>query len=338
MTETRQAAAAPGAPGRPRYQYWLLPFAAGVAIALLVAIWLFPRGDVLAAPTPADNLEAQYLALQGDEKLLRSEVARLAAVIAGQRRDCRPPEPPPRRPQEARRPPVEDKPPVDDKPKPKPGDDLKIPDNNKPGDMSFLEGCWTTTSGLVNRRTREPIIYEYCFDKNGQGQTSVTERGGRRCVAPTSARMDDKGGLVIEDGALLQCPDGDHYVKTYVECQTGGGGSAQCNALQSDNTRWSATMKRKGGADVDARVQGDQAPGPGVGPGPGGRGNRLGPAGRLGPGPGTQSDDLPPADEQAPMDDQPPTDDQPPMDDQAAPQDDQPPPPPVRGQRLRPIR
>jgi hypothetical protein len=354
LTKARQAAAGPAAvAGRPRYQYWLLPFAAGVAIALVLALWLFPRGDVLAAPGGADRLEADYLAMQDDEKLLRAEVARLAALIAGQRRDCKPPGPPVL---EGRRPPVEEKPPVEETPpvrreppveERKPDEDLSIPEDAKrSGDMSFLEGCWTTITGLVNVRTREPIVYEYCFDKNGQGTASVTERSGRRCVAPTTARVDETGKLIIEDQSVLRCPQGDHYVSTRVQCESSSGGTAQCSAIQSNNTRWQATMKRKGAPDLEPAAPPTARVRPGVSPtgrpGPGGIGPAVGPGAGPGVGPGTgPGSRVPPADNAPPADDAPPSDDQPPMDDQPPPDNATPPPsdlPPVRGERTRPRR
>lgn len=309
---------------RPRYQYWLLPFAVGVAIALIVALWLFPRIDVLAAASPTDALEARYLALQGDEQLLRTEASRLAALFAAQRRDCARPEPPPvRRDQEARRPPEQPRdqtaprPPVqrDRPPRPKPSEELKIPeDARRRGDMSFMEGCWNNVTGLFNLKTKEPVVIEYCFGKDGEGEAIITEQNGRQCVAPAKASFDGQGKLQLEDLDDLRCPDGTNYNRNRVQCEAGTDGQASCEGISKDNHRWRANVRR-GGGDSARLPQSDPD------------------SGNLPP------DDLPMDSDAPPMDD-PPPDDTPPDDGTTLdppPQDD-PPPPPIRGERTRPRR
>lgn len=339
MTDAPQAAA-PGRSAqpvellRPRYQYWLLPFAAGVAFALVTALWLFPRGDVLAAPTPTDRLEAQYLALRGDEQLLRAEIARLTALFAGQRLQCKPPERPI---EQARRPPVEQdtKPPIENEPapraEPKPDEELTIPeDAPRSGDLSFLQGCWNNETGIFSQKTREPLNIEYCFDANGRGRSTIIERNGQRCSTASVARFDDAGKLVIEDLDNLRCGGGRYYYKHRANCTSTDGGRARCDGVQPEvGTRFNATIKRKAGAEA--------APG---GPGPD-RGGRTRPGGgemtRRGAPGGAERSDVPPAGDDLPPDDLPPPDDQPLPDDNA----DAPPPsdlPPVRGERTRPRR
>lgn len=338
MTGTEPEAA----PGRPRYQYWLLPFATGVAIALLLALWLFPRGDVLAAPTPTDALEAQYLALQGDEALLRQEMARLAAAVAGKKRDCRVPErptyesrlPPDQKtepPDDTTQPPDETQPAPDDdtaKDEPKPDEDLTIPDDaKKSGDLSFLKGCWNNTTGLFNAKTKEPVVIEYCFDANGKGRSTVIETSGRRCSAPSSARFDESGKLVIEDQDHMRCPGGGNYTKNRVDC-TSEGGQAKCDGVPEKGQRWNATIRRKGG-DTPS---GDTDAGPAPGPSTGARGDRTRP-------PGPSGNNAAPPDDAPALDDAPPADDLPPPDSNT--DNSTPPPadlPPVRGERMRPRR
>lgn len=307
---------------RPRYQYWLLPFAVGVAIALVLALWLFPRIDVLAAASPTDALETQYLALQGDEQLLRTEASRLAALFAAQRRDCAKPEPPVRQQPhrgalEANRPPDTPRPPPqrNRRPPQKPSEELKIPeDARQRGDMSFMEGCWNNVTGLFNLKTKEPVVIEYCFGKDGEGEAIVTEQNGRQCVAPAKASFDAQGRLQLEDMDDLRCPDGTNYNRNRVQCDAGADGQASCEGISKDNHRWRANVRRGSG---------DSA--------------RLPPS-------DPDSGDLPPDDQ--PMDsDTPPMDDPPPdgmpPDDGTTldppPQDD-PPPPPIRGERTRPRR
>jgi len=213
---------------RPRYQYWLLPFAIGVAIALAAALRLFPQSDVLAAPTGSDRLMARYLVLQGDEVLLRAEVARLAALFAGQRKECRPPEPEPA-------------------PAPKIDEALRIPEEAKrSGDVSFLTGCWNTITGLINTRTREPIKIEYCFDDKGIGRSTRTEPT-QQCIAPLRASFDAAGNLLIEETAQGVCPDGNYYIPSRVACMPDADGVAACNGSNSRNN-WTLKIQRKGPA------------------------------------------------------------------------------------------
>lgn len=302
---------------RPRYQYWLLPFAVGLAIALVLALWLFPRIDVLAAASPGDALEAQYLALQGDEQLLRAEASRLAAVFAAQRRDCaRPASPPVQREQQANRPTDEQPRPPQPRnrpPRPKPSEDLKIPeDARRRGDMSFMEGCWNNVTGLFNLKTKEPVVIEYCFGKNGEGEAIVTEQNGRQCVAPARASFDGQGRLQLEDMDDLRCPDGTTYNRNRVQCDAGADGQASCEGVSKDNHRWRANVRR--GSGDSARL-------------------RPGDSGDLPPDDQPMDSDAPPADD-LPPEDMPPDDstavDPPPQDD--------PPPPPIRGERTRPRR
>lgn len=340
LTDAPQAAAPGGSAQlgvllRPRYQYWLLPFAVGVALALMLALWLFPRGDVLAAPAPTDRLEAQYLTLKDDEQLLRAEIARLAALFAGQRLQCKPPERPI---EQARRPPVEQdtKPPIENetvpREEPKLDEELTIPeDAPRSGDLSFLQGCWNNETGIFSQKTREPLNIEYCFDANGRGRSTIIERNGHRCSTDSVARFDDAGKLVIEDLGNMQCGGGRYYYKHRASCASTDGGRAKCDGLQPEvGTRFNATIKRKAGAEA--------APGPGPDLG---RGGRTRPGGgdvtRRGAPGGTERSDLPPAADDLPPEDMPPPDDQPPPDDNA----DAPPPsdlPPVRGERTRPRR
>ena len=66
------------------------------------------------------------------------------------------------------------------KPAPKKNDNLAIPeDAAKKNDLSFLEGCWTSETGLYSHPSNEPIIAEYCFDKSGRGRRLVRERNGQ---------------------------------------------------------------------------------------------------------------------------------------------------------------
>lgn len=195
----------------PVYQRWLLPFAIGVAPALVLALWLHPRGDLLAGSGLADRLEREYLVLRGDEGLLRTEFVQLAARIAAERRACPVPEPAPKPLAEA-----------------KPDESLRIPEEAKrSGDLSFLAGCWASITALVSQRTGAPLVAEYCFDANGIGRSTRTEPT-LQCVGPMRARFDDQGGLTIEETEMAVCPDGRRYTQTRIACSPGENGIAQC--------------------------------------------------------------------------------------------------------------
>ncbi|MBL8705880.1 MAG: hypothetical protein JNM30_13595 [Rhodospirillales bacterium] len=223
----------------PAYQRWLLPFATGVAAALMLALCLHPRADVLAKRGPADGLEREYLVLRGDEALLRAEFAQLAARIAAERRACPAPEPAPKPPVEA-----------------KPDESLRIPEEAKrSGDMSFLAGCWASITTLVNQRTGAPIVAEYCFDENGFGRSIRTEPN-TQCVGPMRAHFDDQGSLTVEETEMAVCGDGRRYTQTTVTCSPGENNIAQCTGVnRGSRDAYTVGLQRK-----DSRPAGGESP------------------------------------------------------------------------------
>jgi hypothetical protein len=144
-----------------------------------------------------------------------------------------PPPPPPPKPKEPPKPKVEPKPDPKPEPKPAPQKDapLTIPDDaRQKNDLSFLDGCWRCETGLVNSRTRRPVIVEYCFDKNGNGRRTVDERGGGNCSGPARAGFDGGGKLRIDAGNA-PCPGGSGYVPQTVEC-TGTANATHCKGQE----------------------------------------------------------------------------------------------------------
>lgn len=145
------------------------------------------------------------------------------------------------------------------KPKPKPvekpvekpkkqarGEDLSIPESaKKNNDMSFLEGCWDSDSGLFAQNTGEPITVQYCFDANGRGSRTIQKsRSNDRCVGSVRAKFDALGALHIDaDGAA--CGRGGGFVPQQVEC-TQGAGSANCYGQERGgrHNKWKATFRR----------------------------------------------------------------------------------------------
>ena len=110
-----------------------------------------------------------------------------------------PPEPEPKpEPKPAPKPKPEQKPEQKPKPqKPKKGEELRIPkDAPKDNNMSFLEGCWSSETGLVNRRTGEPLDVQYCFDAGGRGSRVVRQKDANsRGRGSVRFRSDSRGKL-----------------------------------------------------------------------------------------------------------------------------------------------
>ena len=152
------------------------------------------------------------------------------------------PQPRPEKPKEQPKPVEPPKEP--EKPKKK-NEDLTIPqDAAKKNDLSFLEGCWTSETGLYSHPSNEPIIAEYCFDKKGSGRRFVRERNGQVCSGPASARF--QGNRLNFESGQAKCPRGGIYVPQKVEC-TGSENTTQCKGREqgAGNNKWDARFRRK---------------------------------------------------------------------------------------------
>ena len=157
------------------------------------------------------------------------------------------PKPQPKPKPEPRQEPPKVEPPKQEPPKPAPkkNDNLAIPeDAAKKNDLTFLEGCWTSETGLYSHPSNEPIIAEYCFDKSGKGRRFVRERNGQVCSGSASARF--QGNQLQFDSSQARCPRGGTYVPQKVECN-GQENSTQCKGreLGGANLKWDARFKRK---------------------------------------------------------------------------------------------
>lgn len=141
--------------------------------------------------------------------------------------------------------PAEEKPKPAGKPKPQKNEDLKIPqDAVQKKDLSFLEGCWVSETGLFSHPSGEPITAEYCFDKKGKGRRFVRERNGQVCSG--TARAQFQGSRLEFDAPIAKCPRGGQYVPQDVKC-TGSETSTQCHGNERGGKRlkWDARFKRK---------------------------------------------------------------------------------------------
>ena len=157
------------------------------------------------------------------------------------------PKPQPKPKPEPKQEPPKVEPPKQEPPKPAPkkNDNLAIPeDAAKKNDLTFLEGCWTSETGLYSHPSNEPIIAEYCFDKSGKGRRFVRERNGQVCSGSASARF--QGNQLQFDSSQARCPRGGTYVPQKVDC-TGKENTTQCKGreLGGANLRWDARFKRK---------------------------------------------------------------------------------------------
>ena len=246
---------------------WLLPL-----LLLALLLWLLLAALGLApSPLPASCFrldESSLLEEKNRAAQLDDELAALWRQLQERAALCKPPapkaEPPKPEPEVVEPflgetpPEPEPAPPVEkpkkperpaekpkERPKPKKNEDLSIPDDAaKKNDLAFLEGCWTSETGLFSHPSREPIIAEYCFDKNGKGRRFVRERNGQVCSGPARARFNGDRLQFNADGA--RCPRGGSYVPQKVDC-TGRESSTQCkgNELGGSNNKWDARFKRK---------------------------------------------------------------------------------------------
>ena len=190
---------------------WLLP------LLLLLLLLLLPFLGIGGVPAlsgrtlynipyelPAHDLEAR----RAQNDALERDIAALNARLKSLAAQCR--ENPPG--------------PTTEEPK---GEELVIPE--KTTSVSFLRGRWLCETGLVNADTREPLVVEFSFDDQGQGQATVFEKEkGDRCVGKAVATLNEAGLLHIDVDEQI-CAKGDGYSPQKIDCKNSTGGtSAEC--------------------------------------------------------------------------------------------------------------
>lgn len=270
----------PPPPARTGCLAWLLP----LLLLLLLLWLLLTALGILPSPLPSSCFRTDDAALEAEKNRsaqLDDELARLRQQLQDRAALCKPvippvaakePDQPVKEPKKepevvepflGETPPEPDKPKVENprrekpkaeqpkpeppapKPAPKKNEDLNIPsDAAKKNDLAFLEGCWTSETGLYSHPSNEPIIAEYCFDKNGKGRRFVRERNGQVCSGSAGARF--QGNRLLFDSDPARCPRGGTYVPQKVEC-TGSERSTQCkgNELGGSRHKWDARFRRK---------------------------------------------------------------------------------------------
>ncbi len=128
------------------------------------------------------------------------------------------------------------------------GEAMQIPEEAaRKKDLSFLEGCWRSVTGLKNSLTGRPITAEYCFSGDGEGYRNVTEDDGQICKGPLKASFS--GSKLNIDARDALCGDGRSYVPQKVTCE-GSENSTQCYGREWDDVegsenRWEAGFVRK---------------------------------------------------------------------------------------------
>jgi hypothetical protein len=116
------------------------------------------------------------------------------------------------------------------------------PQASAANDPKFLDGKWTSTSGLMDGRTGLPVTMEHEF-KNGKGTTTIRRGDGTVCVGGSTAKMQG-GKLVIVGDGDPKCSDGSHYGRPRVECRPGKDGRAVCSGKQAGGPDYSVDMRR----------------------------------------------------------------------------------------------
>lgn len=123
---------------------------------------------------------------------------------------------------------------------------LTIPkDAAQKDDLSFLEGCWTSDTKLVETAKGGSISVEYCFDRRGSGHRFV-HTGNESCMGKATARF--RGSSLTMKTSAATCPGGtQEYVPQEIEC-TGSEDTTRCRGLEkkrNKTTRWQARFVRK---------------------------------------------------------------------------------------------
>lgn len=256
--------AAVAAEAAPPRRPGCLPVGLGFGLSLLLSgllsflILYFLSPDawrLITGRQPWPRLDqAAFDSNEEETNRLRQELAKLKRDYDAEKALCQPEEPqaeavkpappPPKAPQKAPQP-------KEAAPSPK-SNKLIIPkEAARRNDLSFLEGCWRSVTGIRNN-SGDSLITEYCFNKKGQGTSrtiELTRRGGKaKQVCPSSAWAVFEGSrLVIRENPNI-CPDGRRYLPTVIECSRTES-AASCHGVNMDKqgqpgSKWSARIER----------------------------------------------------------------------------------------------
>lgn len=227
-------AAAPAAAWNLAWLWWLLPF----LLLLLLLLLLFSNigyinslagKSLYSLPAPKFLKEPKDFSAEIAE--LENLVARQSAELARKAELCQPAQAPARA--ESRMTPrAEENIPEEEK--------LVIPEEAR--DPSFLKGRWRCETGLFSSRTDEPVVVEFSFDAEGNGEGQIHEKND---VCEGAAKASMQNGALRVDLAEQRCARGDNgYSNMSIECSGAGGREAECLGLNADGTSWRARFRR----------------------------------------------------------------------------------------------
>jgi len=183
---------------------WLLLPACGIRLGMWQVSWCPHTAPVVAG-------ESNSMLIAQIDQLEQSLLERAVC----------PPDPPP--------PPLQSPAPVT--PRPRVGDVMQLPSDQ--ADLSFLDGCWESSSELRNTRTGRPIQVKYCFSGGG-GRGQVQISGGHSCAGSLSSRRDGDS-LLITQGSV-PCQDNSRFLPASITCRPSGA-TAKCDIIDEIDGR-----------------------------------------------------------------------------------------------------
>jgi hypothetical protein len=126
-----------------------------------------------------------------------------------------------------------------------PTEGLKLPPPGGTGqNLGFLQGEWTSKSGLFDRATGKPLRQTYSFDKQGKGTVTIYRSDSTQCKGQAQAQLTGKGGLTIQDAGPITCPDGTSYAPSVTKCEQGKSGDATCTGVNKSGSTYHVEIVR----------------------------------------------------------------------------------------------
>ena len=113
-----------------------------------------------------------------------------------------------------------------------PGEGLRLPSETR--DLSFLEGCWESTSRILEAETSTPVEIRYCFQNNGRGTVEISKSDGAHCTAPIRAQRIGPN-LKMRHGAI-PCDRGSGFNESIITCKPLNN-EASCDVINYRNRR-----------------------------------------------------------------------------------------------------
>lgn len=109
-------------------------------------------------------------------------------------------------------------------------------------DTSFLKGKWRCDTGLVNKKSGEPVAVEFYFAQDGTGSGAIYEKGDQ-CVGHARSAMHNGELLIQLDPQRCQNRNGG-YSEVSIICKNAKGNTTECFGTNSDGSTWDASFKR----------------------------------------------------------------------------------------------